>query len=123
MLRPKTGALFGAALLCAVQLGGIGTGVAGDVAAGVDAGQSATVTCVGDCDGDGRVGIAEIVRVVCFLLCMDPLLCSCAEPALCPALNVAVLIQTVNNALNGCPKPGSADPEAAEQPNKEGRRG
>ncbi len=64
--------------------------------------------CVGDCDGDGRVDITELLRGVNIGLGVLP-------PAACPAFDysadcgpsppesVACLIRAVNNALTACP--------------------
>ncbi|MGD0947074.1 MAG: choice-of-anchor Q domain-containing protein [Candidatus Binatia bacterium] len=58
--------------------------------------------CVGDCNGDTQVTVNEIIVLVNIAL-------GSAEPAACAAgipsgsqVNVALIIQAVNNALNGC---------------------
>jgi hypothetical protein len=59
--------------------------------------------CVGDCDGDGKVSIAELILGVDLAL-------GSASPSDCEAfaspagtIDIAQLIQAVKNALNGCP--------------------
>jgi hypothetical protein len=59
--------------------------------------------CVGDCGGDGRVAINELVLGVSIALANEP-------PSACPRfqnasgqVTKAQLIQGVNNALGGCP--------------------
>src|SRR5262249_7484584 len=59
--------------------------------------------CVGDCNGDGIVGIEELIRGVNIALGNLPV-------TDCPALDcegngvtINCLIRAVNNALNGCP--------------------
>jgi hypothetical protein len=61
--------------------------------------------CVGDCDGDGRVGVAEVVGLVdCSLLPRLPLPCGrCSGLSDGESLSIARLIMAVNNALVGCP--------------------
>jgi cysteine-rich repeat protein len=61
--------------------------------------------CVGDCDRGGAVSVSEIVMLVNIVL-------GAAPPSACARgltidgnVDVAVLIQAVNNALNGCPAP------------------
>ena len=59
--------------------------------------------CVGDCNGDGTVGIAELIRGVNIAL-------ELAALAACPSfdsdgnglVSIGELIQAVNNALDGC---------------------
>lgn len=58
--------------------------------------------CVGDCDGSRVVTVNEIIALVSIAL-------GDAQPSACPdgipngaELNIAVLIQAVNSALNGC---------------------
>ncbi len=70
---------------------------------------SRAAVCPGDCDGDRRVGIGEIVRGARVLLEIDP-------PDACDAvdvngdLDVTVdeLIDTVRASLEGCPAPPGA---------------
>jgi hypothetical protein len=60
--------------------------------------------CLGDCDGDNAVAIADLVKGVSIALGLQPL-------DTCPAMDgdqdgeVAVneLVRAVNNALNACP--------------------
>ena len=58
--------------------------------------------CVGDCDGGGSVTIDELITLVNIAL-------GNAQPSACQhgvpsgaEVNVALIIQAVNNALNGC---------------------
>jgi hypothetical protein len=67
-----------------------------------EAGASAAVACVGDCDGTGSVTIDEIITLVNIAL-------GTAEPSVCPNgvvsdtdVDVALIIQAVNAALGGC---------------------
>jgi hypothetical protein len=63
-------------------------------------------TCVGDCNGDGRVTVGEIIQGVAIDLGQAPI-------SFCPAVNCApivgapinCLIVAVNNSLSGCPPP------------------
>jgi len=62
-----------------------------------------TPLCAGDCDGSGTVTVNGIITLVNIAL-------GNAQAAACPHgvpsggnVNVAVIIQAVNNALNGCP--------------------
>ena len=61
-----------------------------------------TTPCVGDCDGSGEVPVNEVITLVDIAL-------GNALPSACPhgvpsgaEVNVALIIQAVNNALNGC---------------------
>jgi hypothetical protein len=70
--------------------------------------QTPTVTpllppCIGDCNANGQVTIDELLTLVNVAL-------GTALPAACPngvpsgaEVNVAQIIQAVNNALYGCP--------------------
>jgi hypothetical protein len=66
--------------------------------------------CVGDCNGDGRVTVDEILRGVCFTICLEPP----SFPEACPALDpfgtgsvtVDRILAAVSNALHGCPAAG-----------------
>jgi ELWxxDGT repeat protein len=60
------------------------------------------VPCVGDCDAAGGVTVGEILTMVDIAL-------GGAQPSACPngipsgsEVNVALILQAVNNALNGC---------------------
>ena len=58
--------------------------------------------CTGDCDGDGRVAISQLIVGVNIALDVQPIT---ACPAFANAqgmVDVAQLIEGVNNALNGC---------------------
>ncbi len=60
-------------------------------------------TCVGDCDGDGEVTIAELIRAVRqLLLPVTGLSCPAVDGNGDGFVTVNELIQAVNNALNGC---------------------
>lgn len=65
---------------------------------------SAQVPCLGDCNGDGRVAINELIIGVNIALNVSP---ASACPAFDPDGNGSVvisdLVTAVNNALNGCP--------------------
>jgi hypothetical protein len=68
----------------------------------VDGKVNAGTACVGDCDGNGMVGINELIKGV--NIALDE-----AAPSTCVAfqnaqgmVNIAQLIKGVNNALNGC---------------------
>jgi CSLREA domain-containing protein len=61
--------------------------------------------CVGDCDGGSTVTISELITLVNIAL-------GSAQPAACAhgvpdgaAVDIALIIQAVNNALNGCGAP------------------
>jgi hypothetical protein len=61
-----------------------------------------TVSCVGDCNGNGSVTIADLVTLVTIALGNAP-------PSACPdgipsgaAADIALLIHALNNALSGC---------------------
>ena len=85
----------------------------------------AALACAGDCDGDGTVGIAEVITGVSIILGELPL-------SRCPALDgdgdgevrIDELVAAVNAALTGCPAtptPSStptapASPTAADTP-------
>jgi hypothetical protein len=60
------------------------------------------IGCVGDCDGSGSVTVNKIIVLVNIAL-------GSAQPSACPdgipsgsEVNVALIIQAVNHALNGC---------------------
>ena len=66
---------------------------------------AATAQCVGDCNGDHSVAVNE-------LLTLANLALGGAQPSACPhgipsgaKLDISLIIQAVNNALNGCPNP------------------
>lgn len=67
------------------------------------AGQS-VVACVGDCDGDGRVTVAELVRAVGIALGTASLdRCALADANGNGAVAINELVLAVNAALGGCP--------------------
>jgi hypothetical protein len=60
------------------------------------------VPCVGDCNGGGKVTIAEIVTLVKIALGnAGPLACPSGIPS-GAAVDIALALGAVNNALNGC---------------------
>jgi hypothetical protein len=59
--------------------------------------------CVGDCNGDGRVSITDVILGVDIVLGLQPVtLCDAFANGL-GEVDIAQLIQGINNALNGCP--------------------
>lgn len=65
--------------------------------------------CVGDCNGDGRVEVPELVTAVRINLDSTPLgACSAADPNASGAVEVNELVQAVGNALKGCDVPDGA---------------
>ena len=72
--------------------------------------------CACDCDGDGRVAVAELVRVINIALVGDNDVSSC-EAALDPrclacTVQINTLIGCVDNALHGCPDTPTPTPTA-----------
>ena len=74
---------------------------AGTIGDGVFAIQQVAV-CVGDCDSSGNVTMTDLITLVNIAL-------GNAEPGACPNglaiggdVNIALIIQAVNNALSGC---------------------
>lgn len=62
------------------------------------------VACLGDCDGDGTVRIAELLRLVRVVLDeADALTCAAALAPGREAVDVAALVGAVERALHGCP--------------------
>ena len=76
---------------------------AGTNGGGVFAIEQVPPSCVGDCDGTDTVAINDLITLVNIAL-------GTAQPSACPngglpiggEVDVAVIIQAVNNALNGC---------------------
>ena len=65
---------------------------------------SAALACPGDCDGDGRVTIAELIRGVNIALGNAPLSnCPAFDLNANGAVAVNELIAAVNASLTGCP--------------------
>lgn len=59
--------------------------------------------CLGDCGGDGTVGVAELVRGVGIALGVIPLTgCPAFDGNRDQAVGISELVSAVNNALNGC---------------------
>jgi len=59
--------------------------------------------CAGDCDGDGRVSIAELVLSVRINLNLEELhACPAANSDLEPSVSVADLVRAVESSLTGC---------------------
>ncbi len=66
----------------------------------------ADARCAGDCDGDGRVGVAELLYQVSVAVGHRPLGdCGSADADFDGALSPAELITSVGSALHGCPRP------------------
>jgi hypothetical protein len=64
-------------------------------------------SCTGDCDGDGTVGINELVSGVSIALAMTELAsCEAFDLNGDAAVTVDELIQGINAALTGCAGPG-----------------
>lgn len=62
------------------------------------------VACVGDCDGDGRVGVEELVRGVNIALRrLDLSICEAMDRNRDAQVGINELVAAVNNALDGCP--------------------
>jgi len=60
-------------------------------------------SCQGDCNGDGRVSVAELIRGVQCLPIPEP--GPKCDACYTPPVGINKLIQGVNNALNGCLRP------------------
>lgn len=77
---------------------------------GVTATPTATPTpeeigCVGDCNGDGRVAVNELITGVNIALGLAPVdQCPSFDANMSSTVSVNELIIAVNNALNGCPE-------------------
>lgn len=56
--------------------------------------------CIGDCGGDGHVTVDEILTLVNLAL-GNPGMCPHGSPG-CVVPDVALILQAVNNAINGC---------------------
>ncbi|MFN8641749.1 MAG: hypothetical protein U0802_08870 [Candidatus Binatia bacterium] len=69
------------------------------------AARAAMPACLGDCDGDGRVTVDELIRGINVALGNATLATCIAAACDDPAITVEVncLIGAVNNALSGCP--------------------
>lgn len=76
-------------------------------------------SCPGDCNGDGRVSVAELIRgVQCYASPIPEPGRNC-EACYTPPVGINKLIQGVNNALKGCPQPvevPTATPTFEEEP-------
>jgi len=83
-------------------------GLTGDIVAG----ETAEVMCPGDCNGDGGVAIAELIRCVAIALGLE-------LPSACPYLarepfapvQIDELLRAVSSAMDGC---GPASPRAVD---------
>lgn len=76
-----------------------GIGFGGVVAYGLEAPRS----CAGDCDGNGRVSVDELVRGVCIALGQDPLSgCRAFDQDGDGSVAINELIAAVNRSLEGC---------------------
>lgn len=66
------------------------------------------IPCSGDCDADGQVAIAELVRIVRIGLGMQSVaLCEAADRNDDRVVSIAEVIAAVNRALDGCGPDGS----------------
>ena len=71
----------------------------------IDALLESSVSCIGDRDGSGSVTVNELLTLVNIALGdAEPPACAHGVPS-AVEVNVAVISQAVNNALNGCPSP------------------
>jgi hypothetical protein len=62
-------------------------------------------SCVGDCDSSGEVTVNELITLVNIALgTADNSACPHGIPA-AATVDISLIIQAVNNALNGCPAP------------------
>lgn len=61
-------------------------------------------TCCGDCNGDGRVTVDEIIKLVNNVLSGQSAACSDG----CQACGLFCIILVVNNAMDGCQQPPAA---------------
>ena len=61
------------------------------------------VSCVGDCNGDGRVTVDELVSCGDLALDIGMLRCLACDADGDGDVTVGDLVTAVNNALNGCP--------------------
>jgi hypothetical protein len=71
--------------------------------AGVAARAAAASTCVGDCQGRGKVEIADLIVGVTIALGLRPVADCEAFANVDGNVDVAQLVRAVNSALNGCP--------------------
>jgi hypothetical protein len=70
---------------------------------GRDVGSVAGVGCPGDCDGDGRITVNELIRAVGIALGnVDPSDCQGLDTSRNGRVDVAELVAAVGRALNGC---------------------
>ncbi len=105
------------ALLSVVQLFPNGTGEAapsyasrsdvqyvkaGETASGGAAVLAPPVECFGDCNGDGRVTVDEIITIVNIVLGNLPLSSCHALPATPAPISVQEIIESIDSALSGC---------------------
>lgn len=59
--------------------------------------------CPGDCDGDGAVGISELIRLVRIALSLDALaVCPVGDTSGDGAVSIGEIIAAVQRSLNGC---------------------
>src|SRR5262245_39341294 len=66
--------------------------------------RAGAAACVGDCDGDGRVTVAELIRGVGIILGLQQVgQCAALDCQQTRSLPVNCLVQGVNNLLGGCP--------------------
>jgi len=73
--------------------------------------------CPGDCDGDGRVAINELVLAVGIALGRSPLeSCPAADSVVDGTVRINELIAAVRSALDGCPAAETPTPDATTTP-------
>lgn len=78
--------------------------------------QGASAQCVGDCDGGGDVGIDELITLVEIALDVaPPSQCAGGNPQ-GGTVDITLIIQAINNALNGCVPYPSPTPTATATP-------
>ncbi len=80
----------------------VGATEAGAAAIGVDEADAGTPACSGDCNGDGRITVDEIITLVNIAL-GDAQASSCARGiANVAQVGIALIVEAIGNALNGC---------------------
>jgi hypothetical protein len=85
-------------------------------AVALDANGIAQPVCVGDCDGNGRVTVNELVLGVQIALGEQPLSrCPSFDPSGSGKVELNELIRALNNSLSGCPG-GSPSPTPTQVP-------
>lgn len=102
-------ALLGALTLTAAparadgDLAAVARAAIAEALAGHEAGGLAGVPCPGDCDGDGRITVNELIRAVGIALGqVDPSDCQGLDTSRNGRVDVTELVAAVGRALNGC---------------------